>query len=77
MHRSVKPQVLSALGDVALAIGANFKNYLQPVLLTLEQAASLKIDTVCAHVVCLKISRNVFYGDDNGDGDDDGGNDCC
>ena len=47
MHRSVKPQVLSALGDIALAIGANFIKYLQPVMLTLEQAAGLKIETVC------------------------------
>ena len=38
--------MLSALGDIALAIGANFKTYLQPVMLTLEQAAALKIDTV-------------------------------
>jgi len=47
----VKPQVLSAFGDIALAIGANFKTYLQPVMLTLEQAASVKIETVC--ICCL------------------------
>ncbi|XP_028402951.1 importin subunit beta-1-like [Dendronephthya gigantea] len=45
VHRSVKPQVISALGDIALAIGANFVNYLEPVMLTLEQAASLQIET--------------------------------
>jgi hypothetical protein len=51
----VKPQVLSALGDVALAIGTNFKNYLQPVIMTLEQAAALKIETVCTCYCLLEL----------------------
>ncbi|CAH1388967.1 unnamed protein product [Nezara viridula] len=45
VHRSVKPQILSTFGDVALSIGSDFKKYLDVVLHTLMQAAQAQVDT--------------------------------
>jgi len=42
----VKPQILSVLGDVALAIGPQFKKYLDLVLQTLLQASAVQVDKV-------------------------------
>ena len=46
VHRSVKPHIISAFGDIALAIGTEFVKYAQPVLCTLEQAAASPVDKV-------------------------------
>lgn len=47
VHRNVKPQILSAFGDVALAIGPDFAKYCEIVLNTLAQASIAQVDRVC------------------------------
>eukprot|EP00123_Amoebidium_parasiticum_P016581 comp23506_c0_seq1/m.39386 comp23506_c0_seq1/g.39386 ORF comp23506_c0_seq1/g.39386 comp23506_c0_seq1/m.39386 type:complete len:883 (-) comp23506_c0_seq1:641-3289(-) len=44
LHRSVKPSILSAFGDVAIAIGPSFLKYVQHTLAVLDQAAQTQID---------------------------------
>ena len=47
----MKPQILSVLGDVALAIGPEFRKYLDVVLQTLIQASQAQVDRVSRHLI--------------------------
>merc|ERR1719189_1063980 len=44
VHRSVKPQILSVFGDMALATGPEFRKYLDHILQALMQASQAQVD---------------------------------
>jgi importin subunit beta-1 len=44
VHRTVKPQILSIFGDLALAVGPSFVKYLDLVMTTLMQASQAQVD---------------------------------
>jgi importin subunit beta-1 len=44
VHRTVKPQILSVFGDMALAVGPEYVKYLDLVMTTLMQASQCQVD---------------------------------
>jgi importin subunit beta-1 len=45
LHRTVKPPILTTFGDIALAVGADFKSYLEHALTMLHNASQIQMDT--------------------------------
>lgn len=45
INREVKPNIIAAFGDIALAIGGEFEKYLQYVGLVLKQASDAQVNT--------------------------------
>ena len=61
LNRKVKPQILSVLGDVALATGVEFKKYLDVILGTLEHATMAHIDKVSISNTTCHILQGLCY----------------
>lgn len=61
VHRSVKPQILSVFGDVALALGPEFKKYLEVVMNTLMQATQATVDRVRLTLAYLSVDEYAQF----------------
>lgn len=55
--KSIRPAILSAFGDISLALGSGFAKYLPIVMETLKQATRAEVDLVCTSI--------SFYGIDH------------
>ncbi|PNH10776.1 Importin subunit beta-1, partial [Tetrabaena socialis] len=49
VHRNIKPELLTVLGDCALAIESNFSKYLDAVLTILRQAMVMSVQMVSSN----------------------------
>jgi len=46
IERSIKPQIISTLGDIALAVGGHFERYLPYPMMMLNQASQTKFENM-------------------------------
>lgn len=60
LNRSVKPPILSAFGDIALAIGPAFRPYLETVMAVLEQAGLMRPDASFELVEYVTLLREAI-----------------
>lgn len=62
LHRSIKPQVLSVFGDVALAVGPKFVKYVEPVMIVMAQASSFEVSVHFVNRKNQKRSLSLVHG---------------
>lgn len=64
LHRSVKPPILSCFGDIALAVGAEFKPYLNHAMTMLYNASviSLDLEDPDDEEYMIKLHENILEG---------------
>lgn len=71
LHQSVQAVILSTFGDIAIAIGADFKVYFDQVAMILRQASSVQVDKMDYNMVdnlnelrdaCLEAYTGILQG---------------
>lgn len=83
VHYNVKPQIVAAMGDAALALGPDFQKYLEPVLGALQQASNFQVNPQDYEMLeyqsdlreaCLDAFTGIIQGLKGDDGDDTNNN---
>ena len=57
----MKPHILATFGDVALAVGCNFKKYSEIVLQCLQQASQAQVDKVNTAIELVSLFHQFFH----------------
>lgn len=59
--KSIRPAILSAFGDLSLALGPGFAKYLPVVMETLKQATRAEVDLVCHYVFLSQLAVTISH----------------